>query len=63
MLSSDSDLSVSGTGALNIGQNGQLLSTGRLGLQSDSVINNGLVSGKQNLALTSRQFSALQGAR
>ena len=62
MLSSDSDLSVSGTGALNIGQNGQLLSTGRLGLQSDSVINNGLVSGKQNLALTSRQFSALQGS-
>ncbi|MDO2440947.1 hemagglutinin repeat-containing protein [Enterobacter nematophilus] len=62
MLSSDSDLSVSGTGALNIGQNGQLLSAGRLGLQSDSVINNGLVSGKQNLALTSRQFSAVQGS-
>jgi filamentous hemagglutinin len=62
MLSSDSDLSVSGTGALNIGQNGQLLSTGRLGLQSDSVINNGLVSGKQNLALTSRQFSAVKGS-
>ncbi|NIH41400.1 filamentous hemagglutinin N-terminal domain-containing protein [Enterobacter asburiae] len=62
MFSSDSDLSVSGTGALNIGQNGQLLSAGRLGLQSDSVINNGLVSGKQNLALTSRQFSAVQGS-
>nr|WP_276854951.1 hemagglutinin repeat-containing protein [Enterobacter oligotrophicus] len=62
MLSSDSDLSFGGTGILNIGKNGQFLSTGRLELQSDSVTNNGLVSGKKDLALTSLQFSALQGS-